>query len=80
MCVCGGGGGGGGGGTLTFSSYVGLGPAFTVCRQKNRGISSTPKKIFYFFATQRYSLSVHLPLEKTLKYIEKTPKTRPILS
>ena len=65
MCV-----GGGGGGTLTFSSYVGLGPAFTVCRQK----------IFYFFATQRYSLSVHLPLEKTLKYIEKTPKTRPILS
>ena len=34
VCVCVCGGGGGGGGTLTFSSYVGFGPASTVCRQK----------------------------------------------
>ena len=59
VCVCGGG-GGGGGGTLTFSSYVGLGPASTVCRQNISGISSTPK-IFEIFATQKYSHSLHLP-------------------
>ena len=55
--MCGGGGvwGGGGGGTLTFSSYVGLAPASTVCRKKinKSGISSTPKNIFEIFATQK---------------------------
>ena len=45
VCVCG---GGGGGGTLTFSSYVGLGPASTVCYQKISGISSTPNNILKF--------------------------------
>ena len=75
VCVC----VGGGGGTLTFSSYVGLGPASTVCCQKISGISSTPK-IFEIFATQKYFHSVHLSKGKTLKYIEETPKTSPILS
>ena len=63
VCVCvwgGGGGGGGGEGTLTFSSYVGLGPASTVCRQKKWEYQA-PQKIFEFFATQKYSHSVHLP-------------------
>ena len=71
MCV--------GGDALTFSSYVGLGPASTVCRQKKWEYQA-PQKIFEFFATQKYSHSVHLPKEKTLKYIEETPKTSPILS
>ena len=60
MSVCGGGGGGGGGGTLTFSSYVRLGPASTVCRPKNREYHA-PQKIFGIVATQKYSHSVHLP-------------------
>ena len=77
MFVGGGGGGGEGDGTLTFSSYVGLGPASTVCCKKISGISSTPK-IFEIFASQKYSHSVHFPSEKTLKYIEITPKTSSI--
>ena len=60
MCGGGvGGGGGGGGGTLTFSSYVGLGPESTVCRQKNRYYQA-PQKILEIFATQKYFHSVHL--------------------
>ena len=51
----GGGGGGGGGGTLTFSSYLGLGPSSTVCRQKKSVISSTPKNILNFCHAKIFS-------------------------
>ena len=71
--------GGGGGGNLIFSAYVGSDPASTVHPPKILEISSTPKKIFEIFATKKYPDSVYLSLEKTLKYIEITPKTSPIL-
>ena len=75
VCVC-----GGGGGYSHFFFIRRIGPSIYRLPPKKIGNIKHPKKIFYFFATQKYSLSVHLPLEKTLKYIEKTPKTSPILS
>ena len=74
VCVC------GGGGYSHFFFIRRIGPSIYRLPPKKIGNIKHPKKIFYFFATQKYSLSVHLPLEKTLKYIEKTPKTSPILS
>ena len=67
MCVC-----VGGGGTLTFSSYVGLGPASTAKKYRE---FQAPRKIFEIFAMQKYSYPLHDP-----KKIEKTPKTSPIFS
>ena len=71
---------GGGGGTLTFSSYVGLGPASTGCRQKKSVLSSTPKKYLKFLPRKNIFIMYIYLKEKTLKYIEETPKTSPILS
>ena len=67
VCVC-------GGGYSHFFFIRRIGPSIYRLPPKKIGNIKHPK------ATQIYSLSVHLPLEKTLKYIEKTPKTSPILS
>ena len=85
MCVCvggggGGGGGEGGGGTLIFSAYVGSEPASIVHPPKKFRNFKHPEKKFEIFATpKKYPDSAYLPEEKTLKYIEITPKTSPIL-
>ena len=72
-------GGGPRGGTLIFSSYIGSGPASTLHPKKISEISSTPKKYLKFLQPQKYLNSVYLLYEKTLNYIEITPKTSPIL-
>ena len=59
----GGGGGGGGVGTLTFSSYVGLGPASTVCRQKKIGIIKHPK-IYLKFLPRKIIFILYIYLKK----------------
>ena len=67
------------GGYSIFSAYVGSDPASTVHPKKISEIWSTSKKYLKFLQPQKYPDSVYLPQEKTLKYIEITPKTSPIL-
>ena len=66
------------GGTLIFSAYVGSDPASTVHPKKYQKFQAPQKNIWNFCNPKKYPDSVYLPEEKTLKYIEITPKTSPI--
>ena len=75
-----GGGVGGGGGLLIFSSYVGLDPASTVYQKKKYlEYRAYSQNIWNFSNPKKYPHSVHWPSGKTLKCIEVTPKTSPVL-
>ena len=55
------GGGGGGGGGLSLFLHTSDWAQHLSCAAKKIGNIKNPKKIFEFFATQKFSHSVHLP-------------------
>ena len=65
--------------SIFFSSYVGFGPASTVYPQNYQEYQAPPKKYLKFLHPPKHIQNMYIYLKKTLKYIEITPKTSPIL-